>query len=101
MAVNSRRYILEERLATIASLKPVFYPRSIAVIGASQYPRTIGNLIICSLIGAGYKGAIYPVNPNCEIVCSMKTYPSVLAIPGEVEMAVIVVSAQAVAKVAK
>jgi acetate---CoA ligase (ADP-forming) len=101
MAVNSRRYILEERLATIASLKPVFYPRSIAVIGASQYPRTIGNLIICSLIGAGYKGAIYPVNPSCEIVCSMKTYPSVLAIPGEVEMAVIVVSAQAVAKVAK
>ena len=91
----------EERLATIASLKAILYPKSIAVIGASRYPGTIGYLLVRSLIESGYVGAVYPVNPNIEVVSSIKTYPSVLAIPGEVEMAIIAVPAPVVLKVAE
>jgi len=91
----------EERLATIASLKSILYPCSIAVIGASRYPGTIGYNLVKSLIDGGYVGAVYPVNPNIEVVSSIKTYPSVLAIPGEVEMAIIAVPAVVVPKVAE
>ena len=91
----------EERLATVASLKSILFPRSIAVIGASRYPGTIGYLLVRSLIESGYVGAVYPVNPNIEVVSSIKTFPSVLAILGEVEMAVIAVPAPAVLKVAE
>ena len=91
----------EERLATIASLHAILYPKSIAVIGASRYPGTIGYALVRSLIESGYVGAVYPVNPNIEVVSSIKTYPSVLAIPGDVEMAVLVVPAPVVLKVAE
>ena len=90
-----------ERLATIESLKSILYPKSIAVIGASRYPGTIGYLLVRSLIESGYVGAVYPVNPNIEVVSSIKTYPSVLAIPGEVEMAIVAVPAPTVLKVAE
>ena len=91
----------EDRLATIASLQAILYPKSIAVIGASRYPGTIGYLLVRSLIESGYVGAVYPVNPNIEVVSSIKTYPSVLAIPGEVEMAIIAVPAPVVPRVAE
>ena len=91
----------EERLATIESLQSILYPKSIAVIGASRYPGTIGYLLVRSLIESGYVGAVYPVNPNIEVVSSIKTYPSVLAIPGEVEMAILAVPAPVVLKVAE
>ena len=91
----------EERLATIESLKSILYPKSIAVVGASRYPGTIGYLLVRSLIESGYVGAVYPVNPNIEVVSSIKTYPSVLAIPGEVEMAILAVPAPVVLKVAE
>jgi len=91
----------EERLATIESLKSILYPKSIAVIGASRYPGTIGYLLVRSLIESGYVGAVYPVNPNIEVVSSIKTYHSVLAIPGEVEMAILAVPAPVVLKVAE
>ena len=91
----------EERSATIESLKSILYPKSIAVIGASRYPGTIGYLLVRSLIESGYVGAVYPVNPNIEVVSSIKTYSSVLAIPGEVEMAILAVPAPIVLKVAE
>jgi acetyltransferase len=91
----------EQRLATISSLKSILYPKSIAVIGASRNPGTIGYNLVRALIQSGYVGAVYPVNPNIEVVSSIKTYPSVMAIPGDVEMAIIAVAASVVLKVAE
>jgi len=65
----------EQRLATIASLKSILYPKSIAVVGASRNPGTIGYNLVRALIQSGYVGAVYPVNPNIEVVSSIKTYP--------------------------
>ena len=94
-----RREEERESLATVASIKSIFYPRSIAVIGASRHPGTIGYLLVRDLIESGFTGAVYPVNPNIDVVSSIKAYPSVLAIPGEIDMAIIVVPGKLVSKV--
>ena len=73
------------------SLDPLFRARHVAVIGASRRPNTIGYQIVDNLLRHGYTGVVYPVNPSAQAVHSIAAYPSVLAIPGEVDMAVIVV----------
>ncbi|HEX8693348.1 MAG TPA: acetate--CoA ligase family protein [Longimicrobium sp.] len=72
-------------------LDSLFRPKSIAVIGASRTPNTIGYQILDNLLRHGYTGAVYPVNPNAAAIHSIRAYASVEAIPDEVEMAVIVV----------
>jgi acyl-CoA synthetase (NDP forming) len=71
--------------------KPIFYPDSIAVIGASKNPRKLGYHCLTSLVKGGYDGKIYPVNPNLSEVYGFKAYPSIGAIPGKVDLAIIVV----------
>jgi acetyl coenzyme A synthetase (ADP forming)-like protein len=89
-----------ERTSTLASLRWLLKPQSIALIGASRHPGTIGYLLLQCLTQSGFSGKVYPVNPNTDSLMSLKTYPSVLAIPGDVDMAVIAVPAKIVAKVA-
>ncbi len=89
-----------DRVATIASLQPLVNPKSVAIIGAARAPGTIGNLLMRCILQSGYSGIVYPVNPNTEAVLSVKSYPSVLDIPGKVDMAIIAVPAAVVNKVA-
>jgi acetyltransferase len=89
-----------ERVATIASIRHLLCPQSVALIGASRYPGTIGYIMLRCILQGGYTGTVYPVNPNVSSVMSVKTYPSVLAIPDEVDLAVIAVPAKLVAKIA-
>jgi acetyl coenzyme A synthetase (ADP forming)-like protein len=89
-----------ERTSTLASLRWLLKPQSIALIGASRHPGTIGYLLLQCLTQSGFSGKVYPVNPNTDSLMSLKTYPSVLDIPGDVDMAVIAVPATVVAKVA-
>ena len=89
-----------DRVATIASIRHLLCPKSVALIGASRYPGTIGNLMLRCILQGGYTGTVYPVNPNIGSVMSVKTYPSVLDVPDEVDLAVIAVPAKVVAKVA-
>lgn len=77
--------------AKTTSLDALFRARHVAVIGASRRPNTIGYQIVDNLLRHGYTGVIYPVNPGAQAVHSIAAYPSVLAIPGEVDMAVVVV----------
>ena len=89
-----------ERVATIASIRHLLCPQSVALIGASRYPGTIGYLMLHCMLQGGYTGTVYPVNPNVSSVMSVKTYPSILNIPDQIDMAVIAVPAKLVAKVA-
>jgi acetyl coenzyme A synthetase (ADP forming)-like protein len=89
-----------ERTAIVASLQPIVNPKSVAIIGAARNVGTIGNLLMRCILQAGYSGIVYPVNPNTEAVLSVKSYPSVLDIPGKVDMAIIAVPAAVVNKVA-
>jgi acetyl coenzyme A synthetase (ADP forming)-like protein len=82
-------------------LDSILKPSSIAVIGASHRPDTIGYEILDNLVKSGFNGPLYPVNPNAASVHSIKAFPKVTAIPDPVEMAVIVVPKQFVLGVAE
>ena len=86
----------QEKVATIDSLEPLLKPRSIAVIGASQKHGTIGNKLFHNILHQEFNGVVYPVNPNTRVVASVKAYPSVLDIPGNVDLAVVIVPAEIV-----
>ena len=72
-------------------LDPILRPKSIAVIGASRRPNTIGWHILDNLLEHGFQGPVYPVNPNARSIHSVPAYPSVDAIPGNVDLGIIVV----------
>ncbi len=82
------------------TLKSIFEPTSIAVVGASRSPDTIGYVILDSLLRDGYTGAVYPVNPRAEVVHSIRAYPSIGELPGPVDLAMIVVPKEYVLQVA-
>jgi acetyl coenzyme A synthetase (ADP forming)-like protein len=90
-----------EHRAESLSVARLLTPRSIAVIGASRKPTTIGNQVLRNLLAGGFNGPVYPVNPGAEHVASVKAYPSVLDVPGEVDLAVIAVPSAAVAGVVR
>lgn len=74
-------------------LNPFFYPDSIAVIGASQNALKPNGIPLNLLYSFGYQGDMYPVNPKYDNVGGLKCYPSVLDIPGPVDLAIIGVAA--------
>ena len=96
----ARKEAERERISTLASLDSVLSPRSVAVIGASRKPGTIGRLIFECIMENGFSGVVYPVNPNAEAVRAVKAYDSVLNVPGDVDLAVIVVPARLVVSIA-
>lgn len=80
----------------INSLKPFFYPRHAAVVGASRKPTGIGHRIIESLKEGGFAGSILPVNPHATEIAGLRAFPSLRAIPGPVDLAIVAVPANAV-----
>jgi len=75
-------------------LDALFKPKSIAVVGASRKPGKIGYEILRNLIEYGYKGKIYPINPQAKEILGLKCYKSVKEVPDEIDMAVISIPAQ-------
>ncbi len=68
-------------------------------MGASREPGKLGHEILRNIIDAGFEGGIYPINPKADEVLGLKCYPSVTQIPGEVDLAIIVVPAKFVNRV--
>lgn len=90
-----------EAISASAGVARLVRPRSVAVIGASRQRRTISGEVFHNLIDAVFEGPVYPVNPKAEVVQSIRAFPSVLDVPDDVDLAVIVVPAPAVAAVAR
>ena len=84
-----------------ASLRPILSPTSVAVIGASRQPGTIGHEIVAALVRCGFTGAVYPVNPRARAICAVPAFPSVESLPGPVDLGVVVVPAELVQGVAE
>lgn len=95
-----RRTASEEDFAR-ASLRPLFHPRSVAVVGASREPDKVGHRILRAVMAAEFEGTVYPVNPRADHVCSIRAFPSVGAIPEPVDLAVIAVPAPLVLDVVR
>jgi hypothetical protein len=87
------------QLAAAASLRPFFEPRSIAVVGANQDRGRIGSEILHNLRASGFTGTLVPVHPEAKTIDGLPAWPSVRDIPGDVDLAVIVVPAARVAAV--
>jgi acetyl coenzyme A synthetase (ADP forming)-like protein len=81
---------------TASALAPFFAPRSVAIIGASRDPSKIGGSVLANLRSAGFDGRLIAVNPHAAIVQGLEAVPSLLAVDGPVDLAVITVPAAAV-----
>jgi acetyl coenzyme A synthetase (ADP forming)-like protein len=85
-----------ERIAAAASIRPLFCPASVAVVGVSRDRSKTGRRIFDALVAAGYTGPIYPVNPSTDSIGAAVAYGSVRDLPPSVDLAVIVVPYNAV-----
>ncbi|MDP8211120.1 MAG: acetate--CoA ligase family protein, partial [Candidatus Stygibacter australis] len=75
-------------------LSKLFNPKVIAIIGASSREGTVGNSLMKNIIGSGYDGIVYPINPKRTNILGVKTYKTLSEIPDQVDLAVIAVGAK-------
>ncbi|MHC4689107.1 MAG: acetate--CoA ligase family protein [Planctomycetota bacterium] len=80
-------------------IESIMAPRSIAVVGATNRPGSVGLAVFRNLLSADFHGVLYPVNPKAEFVQSVKAYPSLTDIPDDVDLAVIIVPASIVSDI--
>jgi acetyl coenzyme A synthetase (ADP forming)-like protein len=85
-----------DHTSVVASLRPFFEARSVAVIGASARRGTIGGELYRNILDADYEGAAYPVNRNGEPVAGVRGYASITETPDPVDLAVVCVPAAGV-----
>ena len=77
------------RAMSVRNLVQLFEPRSVAVVGASNAPRHVGNVLMRNLLDGGIAGPIMPVNPKYHAVAGVLAYPDVASLPETPELAVI------------
>ena len=81
------------------SLDVFFHPESVAVVGASETPASVGRAVLSNLIAHPSGGTVFPVNPKRRSVLGIQAYPSVRDLPGEVDLAVIATPAASVPQI--
>jgi succinyl-CoA synthetase alpha subunit/nitrogen regulatory protein PII len=86
--------------ADVASLRHVFQPGSVAVVGASRRPGTVGRAILHNIVTGGYQGQVYAVSPHALHMEGVPCLPSVTALPEPADLAVVAVPPAAVPAVA-
>ena len=82
-------------------LEKLFNPNTIAVIGATNNKGTVGYSLMKNMIGNGYEGIVYPINPKRRSVQGVKAYPSVSKTPDKVDLAIIATPANTVVSIVK
>jgi acyl-CoA synthetase (NDP forming)/GNAT superfamily N-acetyltransferase len=88
-----------ERAADVRSLRHVLAPASVAVVGASDRPGSVGGAILRNVLAGGFAGAVHPVHPTATTIAGRPAYPSIAALPDAVDLAIIAVPAARVAAV--
>jgi len=73
-----------------------FDPQAVAVIGASRTPGKLGHSVLRNVLQNGYTGAVYPINPKASALLGVRCYPSILVVPGPIDLAVILVPSEQV-----
>jgi acetyltransferase len=85
----------------IKKLDSIFKPKRIALIGVSNNPNSVGGITLRNLVGGGYNGVVYPVNPKREAVFGIPCYPDVKSLPKVPDLAVIMTAAQFVPQIVR
>src|SRR3970282_118629 len=75
------------------SLEPIFNPKNVAVIGATETPGSVGRTVLWNLISTPFGGTVYPVNLKRASVLGIKAYPNIGPVPEEVDLAVVITPA--------
>jgi acetate---CoA ligase (ADP-forming) len=75
-----------------------FCPKSVAIVGAAREETKVGHTIVDNILNSGYKGKIYLVNPNADIIHNIKCYKSALDISDDIDLAIIVIPSKYVLK---
>jgi acyl-CoA synthetase (NDP forming)/GNAT superfamily N-acetyltransferase len=92
---------VRERSANVASLRPVFQPASVAVIGASRRLGTVGRSVLENIKSAGYAGTLYAVNSNAQQIGGVPSFPDVASLPETPDLALLAVPPDAVIETAE
>ncbi len=74
----------------ISQIEALFSPRSIAIVGVPRGMKT-GKLFLMALLDQGFQGPVYPIHPEAEEIEGLKAYPSILDVPGPVDLAIVLV----------
>ncbi len=80
----------------IKKLDSIFRPKRIALVGVSNTPDSVGGITLRNLVGGGFNGVVYPVNPRREAVFGIPCYPDVKSLPKTPDLAVIMTTAETV-----
>ena len=83
------------------ALDSIFAPKSVAVIGATETPGSVGRTIVWNLLSSTFGGTIYPVNPKRPSILGIKAYPSLSAVPEVVDLIVVVTPAPSIPGIIK
>ena len=75
-------------------LTKLFNPKVIAIIGATPKEDSVGRSLMKNIIGSGYDGIVYPINPKRTNVLGVKAYPNISEVPDKVDLAVIATPAK-------
>jgi len=78
-----------DRVAAIASLRPVLAPSSVAVAGAAATPGNVGRAVLANIIAGGFEGVVTPVNRAGSVVCSMRAARSLAELEVAPELVII------------
>ena len=81
------------------SLDPLFLPRSVAVIGATETAGSVGRTLLWNLISSPFGGTVFPVNPKCFSVLGIKSYPTIGDVPERIDLAIIATPAATVPQI--
>jgi len=84
---------------SIRTLDNIFRPQRIALIGVKNDPKSVGGITLRNLVGGGFNGVVYPVNPKHEAVLGIQCYPNVRSLPKTPDLAVITTPAEFVPQV--
>jgi acyl-CoA synthetase (NDP forming) len=85
--------LADQRAAARVAVGPFLGPASIAVVGASDKPVTIGGLLLANLLASGFSGPIYPVNPRHQVIQGGPAYPDLSSCPKPPDLALVAVPA--------
>jgi acetate---CoA ligase (ADP-forming) len=89
--------LADQRAAARAAVGPFLRPRSIALVGASDKPASIGAMLLANLLASGFAGPVYPVNPRHQVIQGMTAYPDLASCPQPPDLALVAVPAPLVA----
>ncbi len=85
----------------IQELDRIFKPQRIALIGVTSNPLSVGGKVLSNLVGGGFQGVVYPVNPSFEAVLGIQCYPDIRSLPRKPDLGVICAPAPQVPEIVR